>query len=276
MIFVIGTFIGIIIWAELYPLFKPLLMASNFGIPRFFETLGVSQNVFAFIMVIFALAAFWIGSIVENRVNGIKKPIFRFTLYYISIAIIGILLAASAFIFPERKVSLAKLVEDEKFVWSYELETAEPDEFALCLLKTQECDKLEIFDFRSEEEYRIMSLPKSVLFTFDNMFEKEPNILLNLKHKEKIFIANDELTERKMAIVASELGYKGIHILMGGLDGFKQDILNFKPIEKPQTIEEEYINRFRTKAQKIIPVLIENNKPKGPVKKKLKRVIGGC
>ena len=121
-----------------------------------------------------------------------------------------------------------------------------------------------------------MSLPKSVLFTFDNMFEKEPNILLNLKHKEKIFIANDELTERKMAIVANELGYKGIHILRGGLDGFKRDILNFIPIENPQTIEEEYINRFRTKAQKIIPILIENNKPKGPVKKKLKRVIGGC
>ncbi|NHZ84656.1 MAG: hypothetical protein GWP19_02110 [Planctomycetia bacterium] len=276
MLFVVGTFLGVIIWAELYPLAKPLLMASNLGIPRAFETLGISQNIFAFIMVVFALIAFWIGSIVENKVNGIKKPIFRFTPYYISIAVIGILLAASAFIFPERKATLTKLVEDEEFVQSYDLETATPDEFALCLLKTQECDKLEIFDFRSEEEYRKMSLPKSILFTFDNMFEKEPNILLNLKHKEKIFIANDELTERKMAIVATELGYKGIHVLLGGLDGFKQNILEFKPISNPKTIEEEYINRFRTKAQKIIPVLIENNKPKGPVKKKLKRVIGGC
>jgi len=135
---------------------------------------------------------------------------------------------------------------------------------------------MQIFDFRTEEEYKKMSLPKSVLFTFDNMFEKEPNIFLKLKHKDKIFIANDELTERRMAIVASELGFKGIHVLKGGLDGFKQNVLNFKPIENPQTIEEEYINRFRTKAQRIIPILIENNKPKGPVKKKLKRVIGGC
>ena len=276
MLFIVGSFLGIIIFAEGYVLLKPLYMASNFGIPRLFETLGISQNVFAFIMVVFALSTFWIVSIVENKVNGIKKPIFRFTPYYISIALIGIFLASSAFLFPDRKAALLKLVEDEKYVQSYELKTAEPDEFAICLLKVEDCDKLQIFDFRTEEEYRKMSLPKSVLFTFDNMFEKEPNILLNLKHKEKIFIANDELTERKMAIVANELGYKGIHILKGGLDGFKRDILNFKPIENPQTIDEININRFRTKAQRIIPVLIENNKPKGPVKKKLKRVIGGC
>ena len=276
MIFVVGTFLGIIIWTEVYPLFKPLLMASNLGIPRLYETLGISQNIFAFLMVTAALAAFWFGSIVENKANGIKKPIFRFTPYYISIAVIGIFLAASAFIFPEKKASLVKLIEDEEFVQSYEIQTAEPDEFALCLLKTEECDLLEVFDFRSEDEYKKMSLPKSVLFTFDNMFEKEPNVLLNLKHKKKIFIANDELTERKMAVVANELGYKGIHILLGGLDGFKRDILNFKPIENPQTIDEKNMNRFRTKAQNIIPVLIENNKPKGPVKKKLKRVIGGC
>lgn len=276
MIFVVGSFLGIIIFAEGYAQIKPLYMASNLGIPRFFETLGISQNIFAFIMVISALGAFWMVSIVENKVNGIKKSPIRITPYYITIAVVGIFLAASAFIFPDRKASLTKLIEDEIFVQSYELKTAELDEFALCLLKVEDCDRLQIFDFRTEEEYKKMSLPKSVLFTFDNMFEKEPNILLKLKHKDKIFIANDELTERKMAIVANELGYKGIHVLKGGLDGFKQDILNFKPIENPQTIEEEYINRFRTKAQKLIPTLIENNKPKGPVKKKLKRVIGGC
>jgi len=53
-------------------------------------------------------------------------------------------------------------------------------------------------------------------------------------------------------------------------------ILNFKPIENPKTLDEEYANRFRTKAKKEIPILIQNNKPKGSVKKELKRVVGGC
>ncbi|NHZ85546.1 MAG: YeeE/YedE family protein, partial [Planctomycetia bacterium] len=174
MIFVVGSFLGIIIFAEGYAQIKPLYMASNLGIPRFFETLGISQNIFAFIMVISALGAFWMVSIVENKVNGIKKSPIRITPYYITIAVVGIFLAASAFIFPDRKASLTKLIEDEIFVQSYELKTAELDEFALCLLKVEDCDRLQIFDFRTEEEYKKMSLPKSVLFTFDNMFEKEP------------------------------------------------------------------------------------------------------
>lgn len=276
LIFIVGAFLGVIIFAEGYPLFKPLYMAANLGIPRFHETLGISQNIFAFIMVLLALGAFFIASIVENKVNKIERAPIRFTPYYIGIAFIGILLAASAFFFPERRAAMAQLVEDENFVQSYPVKSLTPDEFALCLLKSRDCDKLEIFDFRSEQEYKKMSLPKSVLFTFDNLFEKEPNILLNLKHKEKVFVANDELTEKKMAIVAAELGFKGIFILKGGLNTFKEQILNFKPIDNPKTIEEKYTNRFRKKAKDIIPVLIQNSKPKGPVKKKLKRVIGGC
>lgn len=132
------------------------------------------------------------------------------------------------------------------------------------------------FDFRSEKEYEEMSLPRSTLFTFENLFEKEPNILLKLKHKEKVFIANDELTAKKMAIVATELGFKGIFILKGGLDTFKEEILNFTPIINPKTVDEKSINRFRSKAKIEIPILIENSKPKGPVKKKMKRVVGGC
>lgn len=276
LIFIAGAFLGVFIFAEAYPVLKPLYLASYIGSPRLFETIGISQSMFAFIMVVFALSAFGMTTIIENKVNGIKNASFRFTPYFASIALIGIFLAVSAFVLPDRKELMAQRVADENFVQSYPIKTLAPDEFALCLIKSQQCDKLEIFDFRTEDEYKKMSLPKSILFTFDNLFEKEPNVLLRLKHKEKVFIANDEMSERKMAIIASELGFNDIFILKGGLDAFKEQILNFVPIENPKTIDEEYTNRFRTKAKKVIPVLIENSKPAVPVKKKSKRVIGGC
>lgn len=276
MIFLVGAFFGVLIFAEGYPLFEGLYKATNWGSPRFFETLGMSQNIFAFIMVVFALAAFWFASIVENKVNGVIKPPIRLTPYYIGIASIGVIMALSAFVFPERKASLLEMVEDEKFVQSYKIETVTTDEFALCLLKIMECNKFQIFDFRSEEEFRKMSFPKSTLFTLDNLFEKEPNKLLNLKHKVNVFVANDELTEKKMAIIATELGYKRIQIVKGGLNAFKEEILNFQPISNPKNIDEENINRFRSKAKAIIPILIQQNKSAGPVKKTQKRVIGGC
>ncbi|MHB8931669.1 MAG: YeeE/YedE thiosulfate transporter family protein [Melioribacteraceae bacterium] len=275
MIFIGGALIGVVIFAEGYPVFEPLYKAANLGSPRFFETLGMSQNIFAFIMVVFGLFAFWFASIVENRVNKVAKSPIRLTPYYIGIASIGIIMAASAFIFPERKASLVHSEEDLNFVQSYKLDTMTPDEFAYRLMDEQD-DKFQIIDFRPDKEYAKMSLPKSTLFTLDNMFEKEPNKILTLKHKINVFVADDELTERKMAIIATELGDKRIKILQGGLNAFKEQILNFKPIENPKTLDEEYANRFRTKAKEIIPVLIKNNKSAGPVKKVQKRVVGGC
>lgn len=276
MIFIVGSFFGVLIFAEGYPIFDPLYKAANWGNPRFFETLEMSQNVFAFVLVVFALSAFWFASIVENKVNGVIKPPIRFTPYYIGIASIGLLMALSAFVFPERKASLEELVSDEKLVLSYPIETMTPDEFALCLLKINECNKFQIFDFRSEEEFKKMNFPKSILFTVDNLFEKEPNILLNLKHKVNVFIADDELTSRKIAIIATELGYKRIKILKGGLNAFRTEILNYTENNNPKTLDEEYTNRFRTKAKKLIPIIIANSKSAGPVKKEQKRVVGGC
>ncbi|MHB9041840.1 MAG: YeeE/YedE thiosulfate transporter family protein [Melioribacteraceae bacterium] len=275
MIFIGGALIGVVIFAEGYPVFEPLYKAANLGSPRFFETLGMSQNIFAFIIVVFGLFAFWFASIVENRVNKVAKSPIRLTPYYVGIASIGIIMAASAFIFPERKASLVHSEEDLNFVQSYKLDTMTPDEFAYRLMDEQD-DKFQIIDFRPDKEYAKMSLPKSTLFTLDNMFEKEPNKILTLKHKINVFVADDELTERKMAIIATELGDKRIKILQGGLNAFKEQILNFKPIENPKTLDEEYANRFRTKAKEIIPVLIKNNKSAGPVKKVQKRVVGGC
>ena len=276
MIFIVGSFFGVLIFAEGYPIFEPLYKAANWGNPRIFETLGMSQNVFAFILVVFALSAFWFASIVENKVNGVIKSPIRFTPYYIGIASIGLLMALSAFVFPERKASLEDLVADEKFVQSYPIETMTSDEFALCLLKIMECNKFQIFDFRSEEEFKKMNFPKSTLFTVDNLFEKEPNILLNLKHKVNVFLADDELTSRKMAIIGTELGYKRIKILEGGLNAFREQILNYTENKNPKTLDEEYANRFRTKAKELIPIIIANNKSSGPVKKVQKRVVGGC
>ena len=275
MIFIVGAIFGVLIFAEGYPIFESLYKSANLGNPTLFVTLGISQNLFAFIMVVFALTAFWVASIVENKVNGVIKPPVRFTPYYIGIASIGILMAISAFVFPERKAYLNHLVDDTNFVKNYNLETMSVDEFAYRLMDDQD-DKFQVIDFRPQKEYEKMSLPKSTLFTVDNLLEKEPNKILTIKHTVNVIVADDELSERKVAIMAKELGYKRIKILEGGLKSFMDQILNFKPIENPKTLDQEYTNRFREKAKVEIPILIQNNKPKGPVEKKLKRIVGGC
>ncbi|MCX7829525.1 MAG: rhodanese-like domain-containing protein, partial [Acidobacteria bacterium] len=131
-------------------------------------------------------------------------------------------------------------------------------------------------DLGSKDEYDKWSLPNSTLFTIDNFFEKEPNLFLRLKRTKKVFVANDEMSERKAAIMAEKMGYKEIKILKGGLNGFVKDILQYEPIKEPKTIDEQYTDRFRSKAKIEIAELIKNNKPQGPVQKTQKRALGGC
>jgi rhodanese-related sulfurtransferase len=274
MIFIAGSFIGVLIFAEGYPLFEELYKAENWGNVRVFDSLGMQQTVFAFILTAFSLFAFWMVSIIENKVNGIKKPAFRFTPYYVTIGAIGFILSLSAFVLTERKDSLQNLVSDTEFVNSYDLKTMTVDEFAYRLIKGD--NKLQIIDFRSLEEYKKQSLPGSTLFTFDNLFEKEPSKILRIRHKTNVFVANDEYQERQLAIIADRLGFKNVTVLKGGLESFNKEILGFDKNSNAATKLESDTFRFRTKASSIIPVLIKENKSTGPVKKTQKRVVGGC
>ena len=99
---------------------------------------------------------------------------------------------------------------------------------------------------------------------------------MSLANRTNIFIANDEIEERKIAIIAKELGYNNIKILSGGIKTFDKLILNFDNTQTPQNKVEETTFAFREKASLVIPEMIKNNKPKGGVEKKLKRVVGGC
>jgi len=274
MIFVAGSFIGVLIFAEGYPIWESLYKADNWGNVRIFDSLGMQQTVFAFILTAISLVAFWGVSIIENKVNGIKKAPIRFTPYYIAIGAIGFILSLSAFFLTERKDSLLGLVEDKEYVNSFDIKSMSVDEFAYRLMKDD--SRLQIIDFRESKEFEKQSLPKSISFTFDNLFEKEPSKVLNIRHKINVFVADDELTEKKYAIIASKLGFDNIKILSGGLIKFRNDILNFNKNSIASNKREEDTFRFRKKASSIIPVLIQENKSSGPVKKTQKRVVGGC
>jgi hypothetical protein len=274
MIFIGGAAIGVLIFAEGYPFIEGFYKSANWGNPRLFDTLGLSQNVFAFLFTALALISFFIVSMVENRVNGKKISPIRFTRYYISIAALGIVVALSAFMFPERKTSLLNMVNDNNFVKSYNLDLMTSDELACSLMNDDK--RIQIIDFRAVKEYQKFNLPKSSSFVIDNLFEKEPNKVLTLSHKVNVFVAYNEIIERKMAIIATELGYKDIKILKGGLNEFTNLIINYKMSGDTTSQEARDTDRFRLRASQIIPQLIKENKSAGAVIKKQKRVVGGC
>lgn len=270
-----GALVGVLIFAEGYPLFEGVYKAAYLGSPRISQTLGVPPNLFAFVMVLFALIAFGVASFVERKVNGKSSQTPRWTPSRVGLVAAGIVLALSAFSFTDRKAELLQLVQDERLVRSYPVEVMSVDEFAFRLMD-EEDDRIQVIDFRPEAEIARERLPKSYAFTVDNLFEQEPSRLLRLKGKINVFVANDELTERRMAVIAHEMGFRRIQILEGGLNAFREQILRFQPSRPPQSMMEEFTYRFRSKAKRVIPELIRQNKSSAPVKKEKKRALGGC
>jgi len=273
MYFIVGTVIGIFIFAEGYPLWEGFFKSGNLGNPQMFDSLGLSQSMFAFLLTAIALLSYWGTSVIENKVNGIKKPALRFTPYYLALAGIGIVISVSAFMFPPREDYFLDMVKNESVVNAYPLNEMSVDEFAFKIVNNDK--RMVIIDFRPLEEFKKESLPNSQSFNVDNFFEKEPDRMLRIRNNTYVIVAESELTERKMALIATEIGYKNIKILKGGLETFRKDILNFEATTPKNNVEATTF-KFRENAKVVIPQLIKDNKSAGPVKKVLKRVVGGC
>ena len=274
MVFIVGSFLGILIFAEGYPLFENLYKAEYWGYARIFDTVGMSQGLFAFLLVMVAVSAFWITTLIENKINGKPNPEFSPMKLYVALSGIAAILAFSAFFMPDLKEEYLKEVENVSFVNSYNLKETTPDELAFRIIDEE--NNLQIIDVRSLEEYKKFSLPKSQSISIKDLFGKDAKKILTLNRKMNVFLANDELTERKAAVIAEKLGYEGISVLKGGLDTFKKEILNFKKPDEIKSRWEEDGIRFRLKASKLLPQLIEQNKHKIIPKKKSKRILGGC
>jgi rhodanese-related sulfurtransferase len=274
MLFVVGAFIGVFVFAEGYPVFEGLYKAENWGGVKIFNTLGMSETLFASFMVLMAMGAFWFVGIIEDKNNKIKSRKFNITPYYACLTVIGLLMAVSPFLLPDRRESLLNEANAQTLLSAQDIKKITSDELAFRLMQND--DKLQILDFRKNDDFVKFSLPKSTHFTFDNFFDKDAIKLLQLKHKINILISDDENQSLKMAYVAKELGYDNVRILEGGMNSFKNIILDKNYIESVKAQINSATYDFRLRASSVIPVLVLQNKNAGGVKKTSKRALGGC
>lgn len=67
MVFIGGLFLGIWIFAEGYPLWKDFYYAGFSGSPKISESLGLSDGLMTLLIVLMAMAMFWVGEWAEKR-----------------------------------------------------------------------------------------------------------------------------------------------------------------------------------------------------------------
>jgi len=71
MIFVFGIMLGILLFGFAFPWFEELFMAKDLGPVKVYESLGIKSGVFAFILIVVALAAFIITARIEKNVKKV-------------------------------------------------------------------------------------------------------------------------------------------------------------------------------------------------------------
>jgi hypothetical protein len=67
LVFAGGLFVGVFLFTEGYPVFEELYMAGDLGAPYVYEVLGMSRGIFALLLIVVALAAFWVGEWAERK-----------------------------------------------------------------------------------------------------------------------------------------------------------------------------------------------------------------
>jgi uncharacterized protein len=66
-VFIGGLFLGVLIFGFGYNIWDGMYMAKFLGSPKISQTLGLSDGVFAFILIIIALAMFWVAEWAEKK-----------------------------------------------------------------------------------------------------------------------------------------------------------------------------------------------------------------
>ncbi len=249
MVFLLGIFIGILIYGELFPVFESFSVSGNFGRLFIFDMLGISAGWFAFLLIAVALIAFGVTAMIEEKVNpktGLADT--KGTSYTLPVMVA--LLAGVVLIYtPFDKITGVNELDKDKL--RQEILVREhyvhPDEVAFKILN--DYHPLILVDVRSTSSAAEFSLPGAVNIPFKHIHRKQWRNSLTHDSKKVVLYSNGTVLAEKAWIIARRLGYKNIYVLEGGLNGFFK---NFEDNPEPASLkmEDEFAHRFRERARK--------------------------
>jgi uncharacterized protein len=72
LVFSIGLFVGILLFSEVFGLFEGIFNSHFLGASKIYELIGMKESVFAALLIIVAVAMFFVATWVEKRVDKVN------------------------------------------------------------------------------------------------------------------------------------------------------------------------------------------------------------
>jgi rhodanese-related sulfurtransferase len=227
IVFVLGGFLGVLLYGEAYPAFAGFVNGGALGPVKVYDSLGVSRGVFVLFLIAAALAAFSATSWIEKKLSK-QAPSRSFPVLPHRLAAAGLLALGVVLLFlPDRKASLLAEVADPAYQRSHPAHLMTADELAFRILDDDA--RLLVLDVRGEAAQKTLSLPGAVAVPLEGLFSREWQPLLGRRHTTRVFVDEDGSRALQAALLAERLGYDDVRVLQGGFSELRRTILDYEP-----------------------------------------------
>ncbi len=276
MAFIGGAFIGVFSFAESFSLYEGFYKSGFLGYLKVNDSLGMSSGLFAFLLIIVAIATFIGTTIIENKVNKTTAEPKNVVLRKYGLAIgVALLFGLVLLFLPEREEQMLAGTSDKEFISEQQFEYVTSDELAYRLIDNDR--SVQLIDVRNIVDFKKFNLPTSVNIPLDSLLIEEWSDYIE-ENRTIIFCCQNEEQSQKAIIISQRLGFEDNYVLKGGIDEFNKLIMHVADKTEPKTKQEDADYRFRSKAVIKIKELIEIQKNRKDVvkPKKRKATKGGC
>ncbi|OFY11385.1 MAG: hypothetical protein A2X11_12865 [Bacteroidetes bacterium GWE2_42_24] len=276
MAFVVGSALGVLAFAEGYPLFEKIYLAEAWGPVLINEKLGMSKIVFAFLLTAIAVITFYFTRKVENRVNGnqTKSPATRLFKYSFAVGFAFLVLIITA-ILPDKQSRLEARINNDLARADFAQVEVPADKLAVEIINNYY--RINIIDVRAPEAFKAYHLPLAINIPSDKMNDRQWQTILDQEHKTNYIYADDQRTARIGYLKACNLGKADNYILMGSSSAFKSTFTDILPPGPGADKQEVNVYNFRQKAAADMMRLVDALKnSSAPVIVKKSKIKGGC
>ncbi len=274
--FIFGSLIGIFIFTVGYPVLEDFYLADAMGDVTIFSMMGMSKELFALLMLVVAVVAFYATWMIENKVNKRPNNIDpeRKKQYIIAFGSLFLLLAVVSLLPGKNEIINHRIAEAERQKKCVFKEIS-ADKLAYEI--TNNYYKLNVIDVRPKEEFEKYHLPMAINIPFEEIMNREWEYIFKQRIRSNVFYANSDTLVRMSCLKAKYIGKSDNFILRENADEFRNMFFNLKEPVATASKEEHEIYHYRNQSAIQMNNLMESLQNIGkPVKKEIKKVKGGC
>ncbi len=274
MLFLVGIFLGVFIFAEGYPIFEDLYNGNYQGNLLIYETLGMSKGLFAFMLIFLALTAFLLVTFIEKKIKG--EPLGRIKKRYVTSFSFALIVGMFLIFMPDSKTVALNYINSDS--WDDQTENVikmSTEEVAYHL--TEKSEKLFLIDVRSSKEYKVDHIPSAVNIPFDSLANFEWREELSKRDRKNIFYSSNMGQAIKAGVLSSMLGdQSSVYVIEGGIDTFNKTVMfTENSLPKPVGREAKLI-KYRLQLRERLLEIRKEEAGKPIVVKKKRKIQGGC